>query len=346
MLGKGPTPVLFPTVSVLIPARNEAIHINDCLASLSRQDYPDFTVTVLDDGSEDGTADLVTVWTGKDSRFRLIKGRPLPSDWSGKNWACHQLSQQANGKILIFTDADNTFAPDAITKTVGWMLNLNLALFSAFPQQYTKSLAEKLIVPIFDNFVYSLLPMWLSYYAPYTSLSAANGQWMGLTRKAYDQIGGHQAVQKDLVEDVALARLVKRNQLKILTATGKGTVFGHMYHNWTEVINGFSKNAFGLTDFNAFLFFFLLILMFGAHVLPYLLWITHMKYWALSMIILNSSIRGILAVKYSQPFWISILLNPVGILCMIRIAIRSYICYLRGHVIWKGRKIRFNKNKT
>jgi hypothetical protein len=131
--------------------------------------------------------------------------------------------------------------------------------------------------------------MWLSYYAPYPSLSAANGQWIGLTRKAYDQIGGHQAVQRDLVEDVALARLVKHHQLKILTATGKGTVFGHMYDNWTEVINGFSKNAFGLTDFNALLYFCLLILMFGAHVLPYLLWITPAKYWALGMIIQHSA---------------------------------------------------------
>jgi chlorobactene glucosyltransferase len=344
MLGKGPVPVSFPTVSVLIPARNEAIHINNCLESLSRQDYPDFFVTVLDDGSDDGTAELVTVRAGKDARFRLIKGRPLPSDWSGKNWACHQLSQQANGKILIFTDADNTFAPDAITKTVGWMLDLNLALFSAFPQQYTKSLAEKLIVPIFDNFVYSLLPMWLSYYAPYPSLSAANGQWIGLTRKAYDQIGGHQAVQRDLVEDVALARLVKHHQLKILTATGKGTVFGHMYDNWTEVINGFSKNAFGLTDFNALLYFCLLILMFGAHVLPYLLWITPAKYWALGMIILNSSIRGILAAKYRQPFLISILLNPLGILFTIFIALRSYLCYRQGYIVWKRRKVRYNKN--
>ena len=196
-----------PSVSVLVPARNEERNIADCLEGLIAQNYRDFEIIVLNDHSVDRTAELVNKYGTLDARIKLIEGKPLPEGWTGKNWACHQLSQEARGEILLFTDADNRHATDAIANTVGWMQKLNLGLFSAFPQQITVTLPEKLVIPVVDMFVYAALPLWLTYYAHSPSLSAANGQWIAFTQEAYQQIGGHQEVRNKVVEDVELSRL-------------------------------------------------------------------------------------------------------------------------------------------
>ena len=98
-------PGSFPKVSVLLPFRNEAAHIRTCLSRLADQHYPDFEVIVLDDNSEDLTASLAEEVAGGNQRIRVLRGKLLPSGWTGKTFACHQLSELAAGEILLFTDA-------------------------------------------------------------------------------------------------------------------------------------------------------------------------------------------------------------------------------------------------
>jgi len=161
-LADAPPATTRPKVSVLVPARNEAENIGRCLTGLIAPNYPDFEIIVLDDHSTDTTAAAVNHWMKTHSRIRLIPGAPLPAGWTGKNWACHQLSQAANGEILLFTDADTQHAPTAILASVGFLLKYNLGLLSAFPQQITQTLAEKMIVPILDLLGYGSLPLWLT----------------------------------------------------------------------------------------------------------------------------------------------------------------------------------------
>lgn len=106
-------------VSVLIPARNEEKNIQRCIEALQQQDYSQLEILVLNDQSNDHTADVVKQMAQNDERMRLVEGAPLPSGWIGKNWACHRLSQLAVGEIIIFTDADNYYASYAIRLTVG-----------------------------------------------------------------------------------------------------------------------------------------------------------------------------------------------------------------------------------
>ncbi|MBE2197271.1 MAG: glycosyltransferase, partial [Anaerolinea sp.] len=113
------TPASAPFVSLLIPARDEAAVIASAVQLLLAQQYPHFELIVLDDGSTDGTAVLAQQAAASDPRFRLIQGQPLPPGWLGKNWACHQLSQAAQGEILIFTDADVQWQPGALAAVIG-----------------------------------------------------------------------------------------------------------------------------------------------------------------------------------------------------------------------------------
>jgi chlorobactene glucosyltransferase len=340
MVAKGPLPARTPLVSVLVPARDEENNIRTCLASLCAQDYPDLEILVLDDHSHDKTAELVNAVAQVDRRVRLLSGQAMPAGWTGKNWACHQLSQAARGDLFVFTDADNFYATSAVTRTVGWIEKLDLALFSAFPQQITITLAEKLIVPVFDLFVQTMLPLRLTYLSRHASLSAANGQWLAFTRPGYRAVGGHEAVKHRIVEDTALSRRAKKLGLKTLTASGRDAVKGRMYHSWREVWLGFSKNAFGLMEFKTIPFFGFLFFLFFIFVLPFIL-LLHPLFFAFlwPAVVVNLLIRAVLAVKYAHPFLAGVLLHPLSILLVIALGLTSFYYYQIGHIVWKGREV-------
>lgn len=340
MLKRAPKPGTTPRVSVLVPARNEENNIGACLGALLEQDYPALEILVLDDNSSDRTSDRVRQFMTKDSRLRLLAGKPLPSGWLGKNWACHQLSEHATGEILVFTDADNHYAPPALTHTVGWMQKYHLGMLSAFCHQITKTLPEKLAVPVVNMFVYSYLPMWLTYYSKAPSLAAANGQWLAFTRAAYETIGGHRAVRNHVVEDVELSRLAKRHGEKILAVSAKDEVFSRMYHSARQVWEGYSKNLFGLMRFKTFPFFLILSLLLCIHITPYVLvWFAPFSGPALVAIAMNLATRVILSVKFAQPLFVGALLHPVSVAFVILIGLNSYRWHRTGSIKWKGRPV-------
>lgn len=330
-------------ISVLIPARNEEKNISTCIDSLLRLDPLPDEILILDDQSTDLTASIVRQYAEKYPKIRLISGRPLPDNWLGKNWACHQLAEESTGEILIFTDADNTYHSRVIEKTMGWMKIHDLDLLSAFPQQNLRSLPEKLVIPVVDMFVYSMLPLWLTRYSSYPSLSAANGQWMVFRRKAYQHMGGHDSVAAQVVEDVALARRAKRSGLKILTVSGTHAVYGRMYNNAEEVKDGFSKNLFGLTGFNTGLFFLIFFLMILTMVFPFIMILISQADYIRFAVSLNLLIRFFLTAGYNHPPLASIVLHPFAIIYTARIALHSWRSYYKGTIVWKGRQINREK---
>ena len=329
-----------PRVSVLVPARNEEANIGACIEGFLSQNYDNFEIFVLDDQSTDQTGMIIEKFSEQHSEVQAIRGKPLPAGWLGKNWACHQLSKYANGEILIFTDADNRPAPNAIANTVAYMQKFELGLLSAFPEKVTVTLAEKLVVPVVDMFVYAGLPLWLTYFSRFPSLAAASGLWIAFTREAYQQVGGHQAVSDQIVEDVELSRLAKKRGIRILTSAGTRVVSCRMYHSFSEVWNGFSKNLFGLVRYKTIPFFILMLCLWTMCILPYItVWFGSLR--ALSMIALamNITIRMVLALKYRHPFRTSVILHPLGILLTLLIGINSCFQVRRGRLQWKGRQI-------
>ncbi|MEJ2636897.1 MAG: glycosyltransferase family 2 protein [Calditrichia bacterium] len=330
----------YPLVSILIPARNEARNIADCLEGLLQQSYQNMEILLLDDESSDNTADIARSYCRKDRRIRLIEGRPLPSGWTGKNWACHQLSQHAGGEILIFTDADNRYHPRAVHNTLGWMQHYRLGMLSAFPQQITKTFAEKLVIPVIDILLYTLLPLWKTYRSARSSLAAANGQWIAFTRDAYQHIGGHRAVKNWMVEDIELSRRAKSYRLNILTLAGTGIVFGRMYRSIGEIWNGLSRSLFGLVSYRSYLFFAILTSFFLISVLPYLLLI--IPGWlplTAAAIALNLYLRLILAIKYRHHLLESVIFHPLAVSFVIAIGINSFLQIKQNRVFWKNRQI-------
>ena len=284
---------------------------------------------------------------GNDPRLRILSGDPLPPSWLGKNWACHQLAKVASGEILIFTDADTTHSSNVVRRTLGWMQKLDLGMLSAFPQQITRSFAEKLIVPVIDFFVYGMLPLWATYYFRSCAFAAANGQWIVFKREAYLKIGGHESVKNQIVEDVELNRLAKQSGIKTLTTAGTNIVFCRMYHSPAEVWHGFSKNFYGLTGNSTLLFLMIELMLIGCCVLPFIFWILKPNsLLLLSVIALNLLIRTILSIRFKHPFLISVFLHPISILFAAIIGLNSFYQYHWGSFQWKDRNIHLDHINT
>ncbi|MCB2212610.1 glycosyltransferase family 2 protein [bacterium] len=328
-----------PRVSVLVPARNEEVNLGKCLEGLCKQNWPDLEILVLDDNSIDDTWSIIEEWEAKDERVRGLRGSELPDGWLGKPWACQQLAYDATGDILIFTDADNRHAPEAVRNTVGWMQAKRLGFLTAFPQQIVRSLGESLIVPSVDLLVYSLLPMRLTLSMPQPELSAANGQWLAMTKETYQRIGGHAAAKGDVVEDMALVRLAKRLGLRTMTLSGTGVVFGKMYSSFDEVWRGFTKNLFGIAGGSARSVLWQTGMLTSATIVPYfLLFFKKTRRFGFRAVFYNLLIRAVLSVKHKHP-WLLVPLHPVAMVLLIGIAFNSLKTSRSGSLRWKGRTI-------
>jgi chlorobactene glucosyltransferase len=134
-----------PLVSVLIPARDEEKNIYRCLRSLAKQDYPNIEILVLDDNSKDKTANIVEEFASKDRKVKLIRGKPLKTGWLGKSYACHQLSENANGDYFLFVDADTLHFPDSISSALASLTCNGLDAISVFPKQITVTIHERIL---------------------------------------------------------------------------------------------------------------------------------------------------------------------------------------------------------
>lgn len=196
-------------VSILVPARNEALTIRECLLSLLAQDYHPIEILVLDDQSEDRTPILVAALAEHDLRLRLIRGKPAPAGWRSKTWACHQLSQEAQGDYLLFTEPDTIHSPDSVSAAMEAIHWTGADLLSAWPQQLTTRWIERLVMPLQQFALFCFMPIRFVADRPEPSVVAVNGRFMCFRRLAYDHAGGHAAVRNYPVEDIALARRLR-----------------------------------------------------------------------------------------------------------------------------------------
>ncbi len=225
------------TVSVIVPARNEEACLGACLESLVQQDGVEFEIIVVDDGSSDRTRAIAESF----SAVQVIEPGPLPAGWSGKNNAVTAGAKRARGRWLLFTDADTVHLPRSLARALGEAQERSAELLSYSPEQEVHGFWERAVMPVvFAELAATYRPSEVS--DPRSSSAAANGQYLLISREAYDAVGGHAAVAASLLEDVALARAVKASGRRIFFRFGGDVVRTRMYSTLSQLKEGWTKN--------------------------------------------------------------------------------------------------------
>lgn len=234
----------WPSVSVIVPARNEALNIEACLRSIAASNYPDFEVIVVDDRSEDDTAARArSVAAGLPARVTVLDGEALPDGWLGKPWACNQGARVASGDVLLFTDADTTHAPELLARAVRGAQEDEADLFTVVGRQLMESFWERLVQPqIFMTMLFRFPNFERTARNDRWRDAIANGQFMLFRRSAYEAIGGHECVHDEVVEDLALAQHVKRAGLQLRVRSAESVLATRMYRSLSDLLEGWTKN--------------------------------------------------------------------------------------------------------
>jgi chlorobactene glucosyltransferase len=336
-----------PHLSVLVPARNEILNIEACVASLLAQDYPSFEVLVLNDHSTDGTLSALNRLASLDPRLKVLDGRPLPEGWLGKHWACHQLSQACTGDLLLFTDADTRHTPSMLRDSVSALLAEKADLVTAFPREQVITWGERLLVPVISFGIFSFLPIYLARFLRWSALSVTIGQFMLFRRKAFEAIGGYAAVCNQVVDDVSLGRNIVEQGFRWRLLDGTQHVTCRMYHGFSEVVEGFGKNAFAFFDYRILECLLVLAVIGFSFLEPPLALLSR---WAGMPLSTFPSGLALLAVIESYLLWqiayrrfkfpaYLVILYPLSLALFIFIGLRSMVLSLTGNASWKDRTL-------
>jgi hopene-associated glycosyltransferase HpnB len=255
---QGGDPPHWPDVVAIIPARDEAECVGQCVTSLLRQNYPGrFSIVLVDDESSDGTAAVAKAAAascGAEGRLTVLTGAPRPKEWSGKVWAMNQGLEEACKRApaperLLFCDADIAFAPDTLSALVRRAETNDCALASLMARLRCESLAERALIPAFVFFFLMLYPFaWVN--DPRARTAAAAGGCMLADRQALLRAGAFQAMRGALIDDCALAALMKR-QGRIALALTRGVVSLRAYPRFADIGAMVARSAYAQLDYSA-----------------------------------------------------------------------------------------------
>ncbi len=230
-----------PLVSIIIPARNEADNIEECVNSILAQDYPNLEIIVVDDRSEDGTGEILKSIADTDSRLQVIAGKELPSDWMGKAFAIHQGYQLAKGDWLLFTDADTNHAPSLLTKVMSSVLPSQASLVTAVGKQTQGSFGTWLSSLAVFAYIFMVTDR-KGFSDPKSKQSLVNGQYLLISREAYEALGTHKALKDYSSTDVSLGYHAKLHGYLPMVLNAGEELQTRMYSNFFEAFKGWSRS--------------------------------------------------------------------------------------------------------
>lgn len=233
-----------PLVSIIVPARNEAENIGACLATLLNSEYPALEVIVVDDQSQDGTADIVRIIAARSNgRVRLIEGESPPDGWIGKGWACWQGYRAARGSLLLFTDADTRHDEPLLGHAVGALEATHADLLSLLPRQRMLTFWERVVLPhLFTTIMLRYHDVERVSRAKNPRSVIANGQYLLFRREAYEALGGHEAIRDDVVEDMAFAQRIVTSGHSLRLLHADDLMETRMYRTLGGIVEGWTKN--------------------------------------------------------------------------------------------------------
>lgn len=322
---------------MIVPARNEEASLEACLQSLVTQESVSFEVIVVDDASSDGTRAIAEKFAG----VAVIDVPPLRSGSTGKNNAVSAGAARAAGQWLLFTDADTVHAPGSLARSLQEAETRGVCLLSYSPKQEVEGFLERAVMPvIFAELAATYRPSQVS--DPSSKAAAANGQYLMIRREAYDAVGGHAAIASAILEDVALARAVKRSGRKIFFRYAADAVCTRMYRSFSQLREGWTKNLvllFPTPGQLALMRFTEFLLIAGSAILALLAY--HERRTRLAAALFAGCLTGFgffwSRIRKAHFPWDVNLLAVFGLPVFSYLLLRSKVAHSTGNVTWKGR---------
>ena len=346
-----PAPDNVPLVSILIPARNEERNIGNCLESLRHLDYPHYEVIVIDDRSTDGTAALVEGFSRKDSRIRLIRNQELKEGWTGKNYALFKGQAQAQGKWLLFSDADTIHAPESLSQSLQFAQDRGIEMVSLLPNLIGHSFWEKLLQPIGGAILMISFPLHKSNN-PESPVAFANGQYILISRSLYDRVGTHETLKGYFLEDIAMAKAAKSLRAPMLVVPSPTLYQTRMYKNFKEIWHGWSRIYYYIYEKHFFRLLTNIVGIFAISLLPICaliglagtwLWLGRLSGYALAILGVAIAQIGVMRLTVFRYYRLSgcnpyySILNPIGCLIMMGILTDSILkIFSKKGMTWRG----------
>jgi chlorobactene glucosyltransferase len=324
-----------PLVSVIIPARDEAHIIERTVRAFLAQTYANLEVIVVNDRSTDGTGDIVRAI--HDHWLTVIDGVEPPAGWLGKPWALHQGSRAARGELRLFVDADLIYAPAALGAAVAYLQAQSVSLLSLFPYLELHGFGENAAMPMMPMVFHTFMPTWLSNRTRFARLAIGGGTGNLVVREVYETSGGHEQLSDAVVDDIALARLVRRHGGRTEIVRAEELVSLRMYHGLREVIDGFTKNTFSALGRNYIAGFLVVAGCVIFHILPYVLALAGDRV-SIATVVIISVTRLILFRSLRYRLDAALFLHPVMAAIWTWIFLRSiWLTGIRRKLLWRGR---------
>lgn len=333
------------SVSIVIPARNEEANIGACLDTALAQDHPSLQVVVLDDGSTDRTGEILSAQEAREPRLlRLSGGDGVAAGWFGKPWALQRAQASATGEWLVFVDADVRLHPSAISRTIGYAIREEVDMVTGLGALGAETFWEKVLQPAIGGLVLAGNDLDAVNDPAQTDKNFANGQFIAISRVAYDAIGGHGAVKQDILDDIGMARAMVAAGRTYRCLRMRELFYCRMYTGFADVWEGWSKNLFAGMRYSwmnamvavvaTFLFSvsgpFLLVLSLSLSLDAEWLW------WGIVLTAQLQLARGLMDYLNGLPLSYGLTHAPANVLVM-GLIIHSAVRTSRGSVSWKGR---------
>jgi hopene-associated glycosyltransferase HpnB len=339
-----PPPERWPSVMAIVPARNEAASIEETVKSLTQQDYPgNFSITVVDDHSDDGTGDLARkAAADSGAPVEVLEAPQLPAGWTGKLWALQAGIDAAAVKrvdFFWFTDADVVHGPETLTQLVSRAEHEAYDLTSLMVLLRAETFAEKLVIPPFLYFFLMLYPpRWIAN--PEARAAGAAGGCILPRSSALTRIGGLATIRGEVIDDCSLARGVKKSGGRIWMGLTRKSMSLRRYVGFGELLDMIARTAFTQLNYSALRLMGTLLGLLLAFVAPVVLALsTNPKVWLpalLAWCLMSASFLPTVVFYRLSPIWSPFL--PIAAVFYTYATLLSAARFWRGRGgQWKGR---------
>ncbi|WP_102265126.1 glycosyltransferase [Mesobacillus jeotgali] len=330
-----------PLLSVIVAARNEEEHILQSIRTQLNQTYKNTEWILVNDRSDDGTGKVMENLVWLDSRIKVIHIDSLPEGWLGKNHALYKGYQRSAGNLILFTDADVMYHPEAFSKAVGYFEKHGLDHLTAAPNLSAKPFWLKAFVAFFlFGFSYYKRP-WLGN-SPRSKTGVGIGAFNMVTRSSYEKIGTHEYIKMRPDDDLQLGMLVKRMGLKQRIVTAMTLIEVEWYQSLSDALAGLEKNTFAGLHYRISMVLFSVFGVFVSQVVPFFTLFSENQAVAIlsAVNLVFLAFLYVLVTKKMTRFspWLFLVLPFTALLFIFSILRASYLTFKRGGIIWRGTK--------